>query len=223
MIDDAVLTETRLALQSVAEHVLCAARFQATGRIGLRASPSGFSTPPFPSPHGDRVLRVAGRDLVATDDRGTERLRLATVHDAAVLAEIEPGAPTEVFTPTTPLITDAPLVIDDEAAAALADWWTLVDGALAVFRALHADDDPTETQLWPEHFDVAASVGEANYGGSPGDGCHERPYLYVGPWTPPEPDDGYWNRPFGALVAASEIATVDAAVAFFEEGRARLA
>lgn len=223
MAAEETLIETRLALQAVAEHVLCAARHQATGRIGLRASPGGFATPPFPSPHGERTLAVDGRSLVSRDDRGEERMRLTTVHDAAVLAEIEPGAPTAVFTPTTPLEPDAALTIDAEAAAVLAGWWALVDDALAAFRDEHAAEELAETQLWPEHFDIATSVGEVNYGGSPGDGGHQLPYLYVGPWSPPEPDGGFWNRPFGALVPASEITTADDALAFFREGRRRLA
>jgi hypothetical protein len=223
MIDEAVFTETRLALQSVAEHVLSAARYQATGRIGLRASPGGFTTPPFPSDHGERTLAVDGRELVATDERGAERMRLTTVHDAAVLAEISPGAPTEVYAPTTPLVPDAVLAVDDAVAAVFADWWALVDAALAAFSAEHPAEEPAQAQLWPEHFDLATSVGEVNYGGSPGDAGHELPYLYVGPWSPPEPDGTYWNRPFGALVPATDITDVDTALAFFRKGRARLA
>ena len=49
-------------------------------------------------------------------------------------------------------------------------------------------------QLWPEHFDLATTIDEVNYGGSPGDDGHPLPYLYVGPWTPPEPDGGVLER-----------------------------
>ena len=61
MTGTATMVTTRLALQSLAEHVLSAARHRATGRIGLRAAPGGFATPPFPSDHGDRVLAVEGK------------------------------------------------------------------------------------------------------------------------------------------------------------------
>lgn len=217
------LVATRLALQAVAEHVLCAARHRATGRIGLRAAPGGFATPPFATAHGLQALAVDGTDLVRSDDRGEERAPLTTVAAAARLAEVDPGAPTEVFAPTTPLDPTAHLAIDPAAAAQLARWWALVDGALAAFRAEHAASAPTETQLWPEHFDIAATVDEVNYGGSPGDAAHPLPYLYIGPWSPPEPDGGFWNAPFGALVPAHEVPTVDAALALFEQGRSLLA
>lgn len=222
---DATLISTRLALQSVAEHVLCAARHAATGRIGLRAAPGGFTTPTFPSEHGERVVAVDGTELVVHDGRGERRAPLTTVGEAAALVGIAPGAPADVFTPTTPLAPDAPLAIDPDAVAELAAWWTLVDRALAVFRAEHAPDEPSETQLWPEHFDIACTVGEVNYGGSPGDagdGGDPLPYLYVGPWTPPEPDGGFWNRPYGSAIPGTEVPTVEAAVTHFREAHRRL-
>ncbi len=222
MTTETELVATRLSLQAVAEHVLCAARHRATGRIGLRAAPGGFATPPFPGGHGLQTLAVDGTDLVRSDDRGSERTPLTTVADAARLAEIDAGAPAEVFTPTTPLDPSARLAIDPAAAAHLARWWGLVDDALAAFRAEHAADEPTETQLWPEHFDIAATVREVNYGGSPGDAAHPLPYLYIGPWSPPAPDGRFWNAPFGALVPAHEVPTVEAALALFEQGRALL-
>ena len=36
--------------------------------------------------------------------------------------------------------------------------------------------------LWPEHFDVAVTDNEVNYGVSAGDDGHPLPYAYVGPW-----------------------------------------
>ncbi len=51
--------------------------------------------------------------------------------------------------------------------------------------------------LWPEHFDVAATEDEVNYGVSAGDEHHPTPYAYVGPWT--VPTGPFWNAPFGAL------------------------
>ena len=76
-----------------------------------------------------------------------------------------------------------PLDVDPEAAAALADWYALGD---EVLRALGG-----EPILWPEHFDIAIVIGEANYGFSPGDEAHAEPYAYVGPFGPVE--GGLWN------------------------------
>ena len=71
--------------------------------------------------------------------------------------------------------------------------------------------------LWPEHFDLAIDVDEVNYGVSPADGYHGAPYAYVGPWTPREGE--FWNAPFGAVRAATELADADAVAAFFVAGR----
>jgi hypothetical protein len=217
---DPPIVRTRLAWQSVAEHVLSAARHAATGRIGLRPAPGGFATPAYPSDHGERTLAVVGGEIVRTDGRGESRAPLTTVAAAARLAEVAPGAPRGVYTPATPLLPDDPLFVDPGSAAILADWWALVDQALARFAAAHADESPSEAQLWPEHFDLGLTVGEVNYGGSPGDEGDPLPYLYVGPWAP-RPLDDFWNRPFGASIAASEVRGVDDAVAFLEEGRRR--
>ena len=82
-------------------------------------------------------------------------------------------------------------------------------------------DDPAEIQLWPEHFDLATSFAEVNYGLSPGDADHPWPYFYVGPWSPP-PAGGFWNEPFGASLEVQEVPTVDEVLAFFGTGRGSL-
>jgi hypothetical protein len=129
---------------------------------------------------------------------------------------VQPGAPTDVYTPATPLDLDAPLFLLPRAATDLARWFALVDEALTAFRAEHAALEPAATQLWPEHFDLATSFAEVNVGGSPGDDGHDEPYLYVGPWTPPE--GGFWNEPFGASRSWTEVPDADAALAFFRRG-----
>ncbi len=68
--------------------------------------------------------------------------------------------------------------MDPAAAAELADWLARGDQAL---RALAPDVEPV---LWPEHFDLGIQLDEVNYGISPGDAGHPRPYAYVGPWKP---------------------------------------
>jgi len=59
-----------------------------------------------------------------------------------------------------------------------------------------------------------------NYGVTPGDSGIETPYMYVGPWSVSVQDD-FWNTSFGA--ARPLPATSAEIVAFFEDGRTRLA
>jgi hypothetical protein len=220
--DVEVFAATRRSLQAVAEHVLSAARYSATGRIGLRPSPGGVATPSFPSPHGARRLAVQGTELVAVDDRGERRAPLTTLRAAAAFAEVEPGAPAAVYEPATPLDLDRPLAVDAGVAARLADWYQLVERALERLCRDLAGEEPTPVQLWPEHFDLATAISAVNYGGSPGDDGHPEPYLYVGPHRPPPPDGGFWNEAFGASRAAPDVSDDHAAVAFFLEGRRRV-
>jgi hypothetical protein len=97
------------------------------------------------------------------------------------------------------------------AAALLADRFARGDAGL---RAFAPGAVPV---LWPEHFDLGVTLGEVNYGISPGDAAHPRPYAYVGPWTPRE--GPFWNASFGALRPADELADTGAVAAFFMEGR----
>ena len=231
---DDELGSTRLALHAVAEHVLAAALYQATGHIGLRQGPGGITTPPFPAPGpagaddgSERTIAVVGTDLVVVDGRDERRAPLTTLRAAGELAEITPGAPADVYVPATPLELDAPLAIDPAAAARLASWYALIVGALDRLRSDANNAEPAVdapiAQLWPEHFDLATSIGEVNYGGSPGDDAHALPYLYVGPWTAPPADGGFWNESFGASRSEGAVRSVDDALAFFREGRDRVA
>src|SRR5216684_2401986 len=117
------LAATRAAWHRVAEHVLAAARYAATGHIGLVPAPGGFRTPPFGADR--RFLAVDGAELVASDVAGTRRTPLTTIRAAAAFAGITPGAPAQVYTPATPLDLDRPLTIDPGAARLLLDWYSL--------------------------------------------------------------------------------------------------
>ncbi len=199
---------TRMALHAVAEHVLCAARYDAVGRIGLRASPGGFATPYFAD---SRRVGVRGVTIVA-EMHGVERVRsLTTLRDAAAFVDVSPGAPTGVFTPSTSLDLDAPLSIDDRDAAVIADWFGLGFDVLNRWRSMNPLPDPSMVQLWPEHFDLACDLGDvdrrtrANYGFSPGDDAIPEPYLYIGPWDPDPPDGVFWNQPWGASLPRSAV------------------
>lgn len=217
------LGPTRSAWHMLAEHVLSAARFVAGGRIGLQAEPGGFATPSFDSSDGNtRALAVIGGELVMRDREGERRTSITTLRDAGVFVGMEPGAPAHIYTPSTPLDLDLPLTIDLEAARELAEWFALTEAALVELCASAASrgEEPSPITLWPEHFDLATTIDEVNYGGSPGDAEHDEPYVYVGPWnlTPGE----FWNEPFGASRSSAQIASAADAVAFFEAARTHL-
>jgi hypothetical protein len=210
-------TDTLAALHTVGEHVLAAARYQAEGRIGLRPVQHGFGTPTFDG----RRIEVLGVDLVVFNGIDEQREPITTLRSAGTFVGIHPGMSPAVYTPATPLDLDAGLEVDPDAAAAIAAWFELVSEALGRFASAHRDESPAAPQLWPEHFDFALPMGDVNYGGSPGDGQHREPYLYVGPFTPRT--GPFWNESFGASRAASTVRSVDDAVAFFEAGRAEAA
>lgn len=223
------MNPTRDALQRVATHVLARARFAATGRFGLRATPGGFGTPAF----GDavEVLRVAGVSLGRERDGHASATPLngATLADLATFAGVDLGTPFDAGR-DTPAIgnPDEPMTIDADAATVFADWFDL--GWRALDAAIADAVDPAAIQLWPEHFDagtsVAVGLGEGdrcNLGASPGDSDSDEPYLYVGPWADDRPgDSSYWNAPFGAVVRRSDVMAASnpyaAAVSFFRRG-----
>lgn len=226
---------TRASWQRIAEHIIAAARHRATGRIGLRPLPGGFGSPWFPAAgengRDERRIRVDGVDLVVQerDDDGTRferRQPITTLRAAGRFVGIDPGAPADVYTPSTPLDLDADLPIDPVAADELARFLATVDAALEALRSDidggHATPDHAIV-LWPEHFDLATAIDDVNYGGSPADADHPAPYLYVGPWNPPPVDGDFWNEPFGASRPDAATTTADEALAFFREGRRRLA
>jgi hypothetical protein len=230
----AALEATRASLHHLAIHVVARARSQATGRFSLRISPGGFGTPEF----GDsqRRVRISGGSLIVEQDvpgapsSVAVRLHGATLASVAAVAGVDLSLPLDVGRDTTPVgVVDAPLTVDESVALQLADW--LRRSAIALDRLTLQFDtaaSPTPVRVWPEHFDVALDAAarpgrRANFGGSAGDGFHAEPYLYVGPFTEDRPGGGeYWNAPFGAVIAASAVPDVDAAVDFFGEGLRRL-
>lgn len=214
------LVETRAALHAVAEQVLAAARHQATGRIGLRVTPGGFGTPPFPVDGIEHQVRIDGVDLVVVEGDSVRRMPLRTVGEAAAFVGIEPGAPPGVYPPATSVDPDAVLPIDPAAAATIHDWFRLSGSALDRLCATDPPPGPIPLpQLWPEHFDLAVTIAEVNYGGSPGDADHPAPYAYVGPWRRDGLAGDFWNEPFGASRPGDELRSEDDLLAFFEQGR----
>lgn len=220
---------TRRSWHALAEHVLAPARYAATGRIGLRATPGGFGTPIFGS---DEQVRVEADVLVHVRD-GEERARapITTLREAAGLLGREAGAAPGVYEPTTPCQPDTRLPIDPSAAAVLADWLGLGTSVLEQLRAdTTLEDNPSLVQLWPEHFDLATELGDATrgtrgtFGASPGDDEHAEPYLYVTHWSDVPPDP-YWNDTTfaGASLSWRELRAAEdqreTALQFFRRGR----
>jgi hypothetical protein len=223
---------TRASLHAVAEHVVAAALFRTTKKIGLRATSGGFGTPTFGA--DEQQVRVDGTTLVHAVGGRETRHALTTLRAAAEAIGIEPGAP-PVYTAQTQLDLDRPLDLDPAAARVIGWWFELGAAALARLRADAESnpagaDAPSVAQLWPEHFDLATDLGaptsRANFGASPGDAEHSEPYLYVGPWGT-KPSDAFWNEAFGAsLLYATLREAEDAhatALAFFRRGRELLA
>ena len=199
--DEARVVATRRSLHGVAELVIAGPQFRALGSIELRVRPGGFGG------HRSSVA-VDGHDLVWDGGRmrleGTCReLAAATGQQVSDLADVYAGGPG--------VDPDEELGFDPEALDQLLDWYARGDAGLRTFAP---DVEPV---LWPEHFDVGITLGEVNYGASPGDSTHTGPYAYVGPWTRREGE--FWNAPFGALRDASELPDVEALVRFFEAGR----
>lgn len=191
--------ETRDSLHQIAFFVLGAARYRATGRMGLQAAPGGFGTREFDG----RLARVEGASLVYEQADRIATQTITTVRAAADFVGIEylvDWFDGEFHDPLRPVDPDSPLAVDDTAARALGHWFDFGYDLLEELRS-HAgdDDDASAVQLWPEHFDPAMEMGDetmgrrASYGASPGDAAHDEPYLYVSAWGEIDGAYPYWN------------------------------
>jgi hypothetical protein len=208
------LAATREAMHAVCEHVLAAALYAETKRIGLRVVSGGFATPPF-GPEG-RVITLGPDLLTITSSEGSRRGPYPTLREAGELVGVQPGAPASVYASATPLTPDAPLMVDVEAASTIIDWYVKVSAALTAF----APDAPQT--LWPEHLDVAIRQNDCNFGGLAGDAAIAEPYVYVGPPSSPA-QDPFFTEPFGAARTWTEAPTPDLIAVFFAEGARRAA
>jgi hypothetical protein len=210
---------TREALHRVAEKIVASAR-KPHNEIALRPTPGGFGTPEFEF-EGDRLqVRVEGTDLVLARGDDVTRARLTTLADAGALLGpklLPDGLPTD----------STPLGVDPPSATVLAEFYDLASRALAGFESsLPGNAAASDTNLWPEHFDLALEAGaedagmRANFGASPGDALHEQPYLYVGPWSD-EVEGELWDAKgfTGAELGYADLRAADdaesAAVDFF--------
>ena len=194
---------TRRSLHGVAELLLAGPQHRATGRIDLSVVGGGFATV------ADPPLRVEGDELLTA----SARLPLTgrTYAEVAAEAGIEGGEPAGVYTGGPGVRPDETITFEPDVLKALLQAFADGDRALREFAP---DVTPV---LWPEHFDVAITLDEVNYGVSPGDGYLEEPYAYVGPFAPKNGD--FWNAPFGAARPMRELTDVAAVVQFFTTGR----
>ncbi|PXX59092.1 hypothetical protein DFR70_1129 [Nocardia tenerifensis] len=191
-----------MGLHAVAELLIAGPQYREYGTIRLRAVHEGFGGVRWP-------VSVVGAELVWAEGRAPLE---GTYRDIARRAGFEPEAPKDLYKDTTGVDPDSAIDVDPEVARQIGAWFSLGDKAL---RCLAPDEAPV---LWPEHFDLSLSLGEVNYGVSPGDAAHPGPYAYVGPWTPRTGD--FWNAPFGALRPREEVDSVQSLLEFFEEGKA---
>ena len=233
---------SRDALQRVAVHVVARASVHASGRISLRSAPGGLSTTAL----GEEAVRIRIADgLLVRESEAGDSTSSAVAIDGASLRSLADHAGADLTADLdvghdTPPVgdVDEPLAVDATSARALGEFWTIAALALdRVVAGAHAGSSSSAVRLWPEHFDVAIDLAfdpsspaerRVNLGGSPGDGFHADPYVYVGPWTADRPgDDGFWNVPFGAVLGYDELRAaadpVGAAAEFFERGLALLA
>ena len=204
---------TRDALHRVAEELVAPAR-KPHNEIALRQTPGGFGTPEFEFEGRPMRVRVEGAQLVLARGDDEDRADLTSIAAAGALLGpqlLPDGVPDD----------DSPLGIDPVAADRLADFYALAAEALTRAKSgLGADDDPSDTNLWPEHFDIAFEAGSesegmrANYGASPGDRDHAEPYVYVGPWSASTNGD-LWNATAfnGAELSYAELRAADDPIA----------
>ena len=194
---------TRRAWHGVAEQLLAGPQYRRSGTIRLRVTPGGFGT------IADPAVRVEGTELVTP--AGTASLAGTTIGQLAAESGLDAGPPAGLYTDGSGVRPDELLQVDPAAAKLLADALTLGDAALRRFA-------PSVTPvLWPEHFDLGISVDEVNYGVSLGDTYLAEPYAYVGPHQPRA--DPFFNAPFGAARALTELPEIQSLLAFFAEGR----
>lgn len=226
------LAATRQDLQRVATHALARRRHAISGRFGLRATPGGIGTPAFGPSDALEIVRTSGTSLVHEIGGRVQVLPMegATLADLATVVDIDLTADFTVGKDTPDVgDADAPLQLDPDVVAGLADWYDLGWRALDIIGLTAAS--PAPIQLWPEHFDASCllatgpeSDDRCDIGVSPGDHHHDEPYLYVGPWAARRPGDpAYWNATFGAVLPRSNVSSVADAVAFYREGLSRLA
>lgn len=211
----------RSTLQHIATHVLAQARRRHDGLFDLVPDVGGFATPAVGP--GREVVRLAGGSLFVERAVGANLSSLQATTVAMPIAGSTVGelcsfvgfTPDPAFSagPDTPPLgdTDAVIALDAAASSVLGDWFLLGRRVIDAVVASLPDPAATIGRLWPEHFDYGIDLAAApdvrcNLGAAAGDGFHEEPYLYVGPWDAGRPGPSeYWNAPFGAVLGFGDL------------------
>jgi hypothetical protein len=223
----ATYARTLADLHRLAVYAVSPAQRLVNGEIIMQSTHGGFST----FEYDGHVARVVD-DRLVVDGLAHP---ITTLRAAAAALGLEPDVgPQEQFDVPPHGDLDEPLEIDLTAAGVVAGWFEFATEALEAVRAVaEPDDDVTIVRIWPEHFDAAIDMGnaEANrratYGGSPGDRHHAEPYLYVSPWAgriDPFFDDPTFrgaSLTYAELLAAPDAAR--AAAEFLAAARGRIA
>jgi hypothetical protein len=193
---------TRRSLHGLAELVLAGPRYVAGGSMRLRADHDGITT------WDDPPVRLS-RGRLERDGARVDVARM-TFAEAAVAVGLTAQPLDHVYRDGPHVSTDERVVLDLAEVAVVEHALDLGNTALRLFAP---DLEPV---LWPEHFDIAITCEDVNYGVSPGDGHHDHPYAYVGPHEARR--GAFWNAPFGAARPVTELADAQAVAGFFREG-----
>ena len=184
----------------------CARRRAASERRRTRARSATRSSSASKGRRADRRCATATR--VASRSRRSPTLARAV--------GIEPGAPADVYTPSTPLDPDAPLVDRRRPPRnALGAWYDLLNGVLEQLprrrgtrrRTLDRARSGPSTSTSPPISATRRTAGAARSVRRPATRPHPEPYLYVTHWAD-VPDDPFWSDPVfaGASLPYAELA-----------------
>jgi hypothetical protein len=208
------LTRTRRTLHGIAEHILTAQQWRAAGTIRLDLWPEGFGTRTLPGTPA--LIGVRGTDLFV--EPGERLVPISgSLGELAAHAGVRFGLAGAPYHPASGSHSHDVAVVDAGAAAELVAAWWAGHRAMTELAAASEVDGDTTPVLWPEHFDLGVTIQEVNYGVSPGDDQIDRPYAYVGPWTPRQ--GAFWTHAFGAARLISDLGDHGGVLEFFTEGR----
>lgn len=225
---------TRAGLHQIAFFAMSPARYRVAGRMGLRPTQGGFGTPEF----GGTVARIEGDLLVLEGPSKVATQSISTIRAATEFF----GGPYEAewfgdfHDPLSPDDPDKALAVVSGDTLFIGEWFEFAFSVLDELRAGGTEsDDVSEAQIWPEHFDAAAELGDAgsgrraSYGASPGDGNISSPYIYVAPWSEVDKAEDYWNATSfgGSVLTYDDLAVAKdphaSALEFFQRGYGLLA